>query len=83
MRTYHVEEVAIVRHNNGNVLVISQKIAEPVGGFGIQVIGGLVHEQNIGRAEQSLRQQHLHAVGACEVGHEGVVQRFGYTQIAE
>ena len=47
-----VEEVAIVRdadHGAGKAL---QELLEPVDGFGIKMVGGLIEQQHVGLGQQ-------------------------------
>ena len=47
-----VEEVAVVRYGNHRTLVLLQVLFQPVDGFGIEVIGGLVEEKHVGLLQQ-------------------------------
>ena len=64
-----VEEVAVVADHDDGAGEIQKKILQPVDGVNIQVVGGLVHHQNIGIAEQGLGQQDFHLETGIHMGH--------------
>ena len=64
-----VEEVAVVADHDNGAGELQKKILQPVDGVNVQVVGGLVHHQDIGVAEQSLRQQDLHLETGIHMGH--------------
>ncbi len=51
-----VQEMAVMRNNDQAARVCQQIFLKPVNGIEIQVVGGLVQQQNVGIAEQRLRQ---------------------------
>ncbi len=59
-----VEEVAIVRHGEHGALVAMKELLQPQHRFGIQVVGGLVEQQQVGGLEQQAAQRHATAFAA-------------------
>ena len=59
-------------HDDG-ALEVQQKVLQPVDGVDVQVVGGLVQQQDIRIAEQRLGQQHLHLQPAVHVLHHVIV----------
>ena len=55
-------------------LEIQQKVLQPVHRVNVQVVGGLVHHQDIRTAEQGLGQQDLHLQPGVQIGHLALVQ---------
>ena len=55
-----VEEVPVVADHDDGALEVQQKVLQPVDGVDVQVVGGLVQQQDVRVAEQRLGQQHLH-----------------------
>ena len=53
---------------------IQQEVLQPVHRVDVQVVGGLVHHQKVGAAEQRLGQQHLHLQAGVQGRHIVVVQ---------
>ena len=51
-----IEEVSVVRHGDNCSFVLVEVLFEPVYGFGIEVVGGLVEEQNIGLLDEQTTQ---------------------------
>ncbi len=47
-----VEEVTVVRYGNHRTLVLLQVLFQPVDGFGIKVVGGLVKKKHVGLLQQ-------------------------------
>ena len=75
MRADGVEEMTVVADDDdkAGVLVIQNKILEPVDGLDIKVVRRLVEHDDIGLAEQRLRKQHLDLQTRVGVGHEIIV----------
>ena len=62
-------------HDDG-ALKVQQEVLQPVDGVDVQVVGGLVHHQNVRIAEQGLGQQHFHLQTGIQGGHvAGVILR--------
>ncbi len=51
--------------------IFAQMAFQPAGGFGIQMIGRLVEQQNVGRIEQQPAQRHPAPLAARQRGHVG------------
>ena len=67
-----VEEVAVVGHGDDGALVVGQVALEPRDRLGVEVVGGLVEQQQLGRAEQQAAQRDAPALAAGELGDVGV-----------
>jgi len=61
MRWHFVEEVVVVRNEEDRAFVTLERDIERVDGFEIEVVGGLVENENI-RFEQHERQKRMRAV---------------------
>ncbi len=61
-----VHELAIVRGHQQRAGVALEELLQPDDGFDVEVVGGLVHQQNIGTAEQDARQRDAHLPAAGE-----------------
>ena len=56
MRTNRIEEMTIVRNDNYRILEIQQKVFQPTDRFGIQIVGGLIQNENVRISEKCLCQ---------------------------
>ena len=72
-----VEEVAIVGDGDDRALVLLQVTLEPGHGLRVQVVGGLVEQQQVGRAQQQAAEGHPAALATGERGHVGVARAAG------
>src|SRR5690606_16944744 len=70
-----VEEVPVVRDGDDGAGVVGEVAFEPQHGLGVEVVGGLVEEQQVGLLEQELAQRHAAALTAGEVGDGPVAGR--------
>ncbi len=70
-----VEEVAVVGDGHDRVRVVLQEAFEPLDALGVEVVGGLVEQQQVGAAEQETAQGDASPLAAREVGDVGVVGR--------
>ena len=70
-----VQEVAVVGDHHDHALVVRQEAFQPGHGFGVQVVGGLVQEQDAGAAEQEPAERHPPPLAAGQLGHVGVAGR--------
>ena len=70
-----VEEVAIVGHGHDDAGVLLQEVLQPRHGVGVEVVGRLVQQQQVGRREQQPAQRDATALAAGQVGHLGVARR--------
>ncbi len=62
--TPYVQKKAVVRNQDEGVRIVSQILLQPVARFQIQVIGGLVEQQQIGFFEQQFGQRDAHLPAA-------------------
>ena len=67
-------------HHDHGALKVQQKVLQPVGGGDIQVVGRLVHHQDVGVAKQSLSQKHLHLQPGVHVLHQCLVVLGAHTK---
>ena len=62
----NVEEVAIVRDQHEGVRIILQIFFQPVAGFKVEMVRGLVEQQEVGFLQQQLGQGEAHLPAAGE-----------------
>ena len=67
-----VEEVAIVGDRDDRALVLGEVALEPGDGLGVEVVGRLVEQQQVGRAQQQAAQRDAAALAAGELRDVGV-----------
>lgn len=53
MGTNRIQKVTVMRYHNHTVIIVCQEIFQPINGFIIQVICGLIHDQYIGIAKSA------------------------------
>ena len=53
-----VEEVAVMGDDQDGARIVAQMMLEPVHAFGIEMVGRLVEQQQVGLAQQQLGQRH-------------------------
>jgi hypothetical protein len=70
-----VQEIAIVGDGDDRAAVLLQVPFQPGHGLGIQVVGRLVQQQDVGRLEQQPAQGHPPPLAAGEDGDRGVRRR--------
>ena len=70
-----VEEVAIVGDRDDRARVLLEEPLEPGHGLGVEVVGGLVEQQQVGLAKQQAAQRDAALLAAREGGDVGVVGR--------
>ena len=70
-----VEEVPIVGHGDHGALVRLEVPLEPRNGLGVEVVRGLVEEQQVGRGEQEPTERDAAALAAGERRHVAVALR--------
>ena len=68
-----VEEVTVVAHHEHSVLEFREIILEPCHGVEVKVVGGLVEQQVVWVAEESLGQQDTHLLVTAHVAHQHIV----------
>ena len=59
-----IEKLVIVRHHEQAARVLHQKALEPADADQIEVVGGLVQEEDVRHADQDLAEQHAQLVAA-------------------
>ena len=59
-----VQQVAVVADDQHGVRVVAQVVLEPQRAFEVEVVGGLVEQQQVGLGEQHGGQRHAHAPAA-------------------
>ena len=69
MIDHGVDEHAIVRDQQQGAAVVAQPLFEPDHRVQVEVVGGLVEQQQVGAAHQRLREVEPHAPAAGKVGH--------------
>ena len=62
------QEAAVVGDHHHRPAELGERLLEPLDGREVQVVGGLVEQQHVGRREQQLRQLHAHQPAAAEGG---------------
>ena len=67
-----VEEVAIVRNGEDRALIALEELLEPQDGFGVQMVSGLVEQQQVGRLEKQAAQRHAATLAAGKHLHRHV-----------
>ena len=70
-----VEEIAIVRHRDDRARVVLEEPLEPGDRFGVEMVGRLVEQQQVGRLQQQPAQRDAAALAARERGDVGVRRR--------
>ena len=66
-----VHEVAVVGHGDHGAGVLVQELFEPQDRFGVQMVGGLVEQQQVGGLKQQLAQRHTAAFATRAHGDRG------------
>ena len=64
-----VEEVAVMGHHHHGAGVIVQRMLQPGDAFGVQMVGRLVQQQQVGLFQQQLAQRHPPLLAARQHGH--------------
>ena len=70
-----VEEVAVVGDRDDRARVLLQEALQPVDRLGVEVVGRLVEQQQVGVAEEQAGERHAALLAAGERGDVGVVGR--------
>ena len=70
-------------HHDHGALKVQQEVLQPVDGVDVQVVGGLVQQQDVRIAEQGLGQQHLHLQPGIQGGHGALVVLGAHAQALE
>ena len=70
-----VEEVAVVGDDQDGARIFAQMAFQPVHALGVEMVGRLVQQQQIGLVEQQFAQRDAAALAARKFGYLGVVGR--------
>ena len=70
-----VEEVAVVGDGDDGAVVVAQRALEPRHRLGVEVVGGLVEQQQVGLGQQQAAQRDAALLAAGEGGDVGVAGR--------
>ena len=70
-------------HHNDGALKLQQEVLQPVHRVNVQVVGGLVHHQQVRLPEQGLGQQHLHLQAGIQLRHARLMELGAHTQPLE
>ena len=75
-----VEKFAVVRHQQDAAGIARQILLQPQDGFEVEVVGGLVEQQQIGAVHQRAGQIEAHAPAAGEAADRALQRVVGETQ---
>ncbi|CAL9518780.1 hypothetical protein SUDANB114_03767 [Nocardiopsis dassonvillei] len=70
-----VQEVPVVCDRDDGARVLGQVLLQPVHTLGVEVVGGLVEQQQVGLLQQELAQGHAALLATGELGDGGVAGR--------
>ena len=70
-----VEEVAVVGDDHHGAGILAQVLFQPRRRLGVEMVGRLVEQQQVGLAQQQLAERHAAALAARQLGHLGVLRR--------
>ena len=70
-----VEEVAVVGHQHDAAGILLEIALEPGDGLGVEMVGRLVEQQDVGLGQQQLGQRHAPLLAARELRDIGVARR--------
>ncbi|SKY83302.1 30S ribosomal protein S5 [Mycobacteroides abscessus subsp. abscessus] len=70
-----VQEVSVVSHGQDGTRVSSQVLLKPQHALGVQVVGGLIEQQQVWLRQQQLAQRHPAALATGQVRHRLVRRR--------
>ncbi|MCY1514172.1 hypothetical protein D9M68_487010 [compost metagenome] len=80
---YAIQEIAVVGDHDERARIALEPVFEPDNGIEVQVIGGLVQQQQVGRAHQRLRQVQAHPPSAGKAGQRQVHLRLREAQAGQ
>ena len=69
-----VEEIAVVGDDEDRARILAQVAFEPVDGLGVEMVGRLVEQQELGLVEQQAAERDAALFAAGELGHVGIVR---------
>ena len=78
-----IQEVPVMGDDDHRVLEAEQELSQPIDGLDVQVIGGLVQQEDVRVAEQGLGQQHPDLVGVLQLLHLLLAQILGDAEAGE
>ena len=70
-----VEEVAVVGDEDHAARIVFEVMLQPIGGLGVEMVGRLVEQQDVGPRKEQLRQRHAAPLAARQVLHAGMRRR--------
>ena len=70
-----VEEVAVVGDEDHAARIVLEVALEPGDALGVEVVGRLVEQQDVGLGQQQLGQRHAALLAARQLRHVGVARR--------
>src|SRR5687768_5764667 len=71
-----VQKMPVMGNDNQAAVVGAQMVLKPVDGIEIEIVRGLVKQQNVRVAEQGLRQQDAHFLSALQFAHFSNMKMF-------
>ena len=83
MRAHGVQKVPVVAHHQNGAIVVDEELLQPFNALDVKAVGGLVQQNDAGRAEQRLCQQHLHLLALGKRVHQGSVLLHGDAQAVQ
>ncbi|ROW16830.1 hypothetical protein VPNG_01505 [Cytospora leucostoma] len=78
-----VEETRVVRHNDGGAVGVLKVVLEPLNVLHVQVVSGLVKQQDVGVLEDGTAQSELHLPTTRERGNQTVNHVVSETEVVE
>ena len=73
----HIQEVAVVRDKDDGAGELAQELLQPENGLGVQMVGGLVQQQQIRLGGQGAAERHAPLFAAGERPHQRIQRRRG------
>ena len=73
----YIQKVAVMGDKDDGARELAEKVFQPENGFGVQMVGGLVQQQQIRLGRQSAAEGHSPLFAAGERPHEGIKRRSG------
>ena len=70
-----VEEVAVVGDDDDRARIVAERLFEPLDRLGVEMVGGLVQQQQVGLFQQGHAQGHPPPLAAGKLADRGVVGR--------
>ena len=76
-----LQKISVVGHHDQAAPELPQPFFQPCGHLGVQMVGGLVQHQHVGRVDQCSRQRHTFALAARKGAHLLII--IGDAQLVE